>query len=130
MNTLSWLLYASDAFGSAKTASVVILIACGFTGLFAAIFSPIISEYTNAVAFVKKAFRPFLWTASIALGVAILVPSQNTIMLIAASEAGEQILSSAKAQEIGGEAGGLATDSIKLLRKYINDQLGKDAPKP
>lgn len=57
----------------------------------------------------------------------IVTPSKNTIMLIAASEVGETVLTSEKAQEIGGEAGALATDSLRVLRKFINEQLGEAA---
>lgn len=44
-------------------------------------------------------------------------------MLIVASQVGEQVINSKQAQEIGGDAGALAADSIRLLRKYVNEQL-------
>lgn len=56
----------------------------------------------------------------------IVIPQRQTFMLIAASEFGEEVLNNADVQSIGGEAGDLAVDSMSLLRKYINEQLGND----
>lgn len=127
MNGLSWLLYLSDALGSAKTASSIVLIGGAFIGVLGGLMAPLIMDESylpSGSKFLKAVTRPYIVTMALALGIVILAPSQNTIMLIAASQVGEQVLASPGAQQATTEAGSLALDSMKLLRKYINDQLG------
>ena len=65
--------------------------------------------------------------------IAIMIPSRQTMYMIAASQIGEQIIQLEEVQDIGGEAGGLAKDAIELLRQQISEQLAEkpvEAPKP
>lgn len=129
MNTLSWLLYAAEVLGNVQNVSVVAATVTGIaavTCLGAA--GMVISSYPDDNdranhAWLLSKVKPLVIACFCAGLLAALLPSKNTIMLIAASEVGETILTSEKAQEIGGEAGALATDSLRVLRKFINEQL-------
>lgn len=126
MNSLSWLLYLSDVAGSAKTASGTILGVGAFVGAFTAFMGPMtVDMFPGAGDILKRLVAPFVTVMGIALVVVIVAPSRETLMLIAASEVGETVLASETAQNVGGEAGALATDSLKLLRKYVTEQLGE-----
>lgn len=139
MNSLSWLLYAADVADNIKTTGGMVAVFSTIGGLAAFGLSFILaepfsfdSEETKAEKRgVGKAIRATSKTFII-IGVSLitigtLLPSRETMMLIAASEVGETVLASDQAQKIGGEAGALATDSLKVLRKFINDQLGEAA---
>lgn len=139
MNQLSWLLYLSDVAGNVGVVGVLGAIGCGVGGLVCVIAGGIARAEADdswnagkdlegkgaalqrkAVSFVAPAIALAVMTAA--------VPSRNTVMMIAASEVGETVLASKDVQDIGGEAGALATDSLKLLRKYVTEQLaGADA---
>jgi hypothetical protein len=131
MNSLSWLLYAADASDGLKTAGVVV---CGLSLTFAAFVGGIaaLNKFDGTFGGGERVAGPlFKFTraltviGSIAGLLSIAAPSRSTLMLIAASEVGETVLASEQAQQIGGEAGALATDSIRVLRKFINDQLAE-----
>lgn len=128
MNTLSVLLYLADLAGNITGLAVAALIILGLSLAFSwmpflfADKSP--SDWTGWLA---STLRRLILPIGICAVIISLMPSRNTIMLIAASEVGEAALASEQAQEIGGEAGQLATDSLRVLRKFINDQLEEPA---
>lgn len=137
MNSLSWLLYAADisgrmsmTFGLVATFSAI---GCAVAGV-GYVITKIVHETDNdevpavVVRMVGRAGAVLALVFVISCAVAVLAPSRNTIMLIAASEVGETVLASPQAQAIGGEAGELATDSLRVLRKFINEQLDTPAP--
>lgn len=55
----------------------------------------------------------------------LFIPSKETMLMIAASQIGEQIIQLEEVQKIGGDVGGLASDTIELLRQNIQEQLTK-----
>lgn len=55
----------------------------------------------------------------------VLVPGRNTVLLIGASQVGEQIIQLQEVQEFGGDIGALASDTITLLRQVVSDQIGE-----
>jgi hypothetical protein len=130
MNSLSWLLYLAEAFDGVKAAAswvapLAFLSAAG-VGVIAAI-----NKYDSALGGgdrvadpLFKFVRTLVVVGSASTLLLVVAPSKSTIMLIAASEVGETVLASDQVQEIGGEAGALATDSLRVLRKFINEQLG------
>lgn len=136
MNGLSWLLYlasVSDRIGFAAGpiaffSGVALIVAVAFSG------ATKVTPEEWADGFPEMARRSVRWTATVFVLSASLswfLPSRDTLMLIAASEVGETVLASKDVQNIGGEAGALATDSLRLLRKYVSEQLGETAaPKP
>lgn len=48
-------------------------------------------------------------------------PSQTTMTHIVLSQIGEQIIQIESINEIGGELGGIAKDSVSILRKYVSE---------
>lgn len=129
MNTLSWLLYAAGAIGNTQGVMVGVAVACGVAlgsvALAAGLVSTTIyndADRKNRDWLVSK-IKPLAIACVCLALIASVIPSRNTIMLIAASEVGGQLLSTEQAAEIGGEAGALAADSMRVLRKFINDQL-------
>jgi len=128
MNTLSMLLYLADLAGNLTGLAIAALVILGLSLTFSwmpfmfADKSP--SDWTGWLA---NTLRRLVLPLGICAVIIALMPSRNTIMLIAASEVGEAVLASEQAQELGGEAGQLATDSLRVLRKFINDQLEEPA---
>lgn len=129
MNSLSWLIYASDMLDGAKGVAMVIaplsFLSAAGVGIIAAL-----NKYDKTIGGGDRVADPLFRTTknmvivgSVAVAVAVMAPSRSTIMMIAASEVGETVLASSEAQKIGGEAGALATDSLRVLRKFINEQL-------
>lgn len=137
MNSLSWLLYAADVSDTIKTSApffaglgiIVSGVAYPASFMVGETYSYQSPEEKAAAqarpAQVQKFARSLaLWSVAALLLVAVL-PTRSTLMLIAASEVGETVLASEQAQQIGGEAGALATDSLRVLRKFINEQLAE-----
>jgi len=124
MNSLSWLLYAAEVTEGIKGTVILFAVVGGFALVFS--WMPFLlsddspADWGKWLGGLPRRFG--LWVILACL-VFVALPSKNTIMLIAASEVGETVLSSTQAQQIGGEAGALATDSLRVLRKFINDQL-------
>lgn len=143
MNGLSWLLYFSDVSDSLGWSFGLVMIFCGIAtaasllvlamSLDHDMFSRDEKGAEGRKALRGGAFRTLRWfgtTLVVVFVAATLVPSSRTLMLIAASQFGETALNSDTAKQIGGEAGDLANDTIRLLRKYVTDQLGETpAPK-
>lgn len=136
MNGLSWIIYGASVAGGIK---VILEIAAflsvgGIAVSLGAMYGPMDwSSDTEEERRRKERQRTggARWLKrlpAIALAFAImsvLIPNRDSIYLIGASQAGEQILALQEVQEIGGEAGALASDTIKLLRSMVSDQLDK-----
>lgn len=138
MNGLSWLLYLSDLAGNIGPVFALGSGACVVGGIAHLVAGGIMrgdALYSwnegkdmegQGKALQKRATRFILPAIALAI-FAAAVPSRTTIMMIAASEMGETILASKEVQDVGGEAGALAADSLKLLRKYVTEQLAGEA---
>lgn len=135
MNALSWVLYLADVVGNVSLTFGAI----GFFGVFIAIIS--IAFYMFAKASTSdrnensareakaaadatggflKWFLP-LWLVSIIIWA--VIPSRNTVLLIATSQTAEQIVNLEEVQALGGEVGELATNSIRYLSQEILKQI-------
>lgn len=131
MNGLSWILYLADVSNSTRVVAIgltaVAVLAVAVSAFIYVVNLEDSDEESRAKAgsFVRNICKRFLPLAIVAYAVFAFLPTQRTLMLIAASEIGEDVLSTATAQNIGGEAGELATDSLRLLRKYVSEQLGE-----
>lgn len=140
MNSLSWLLYGANVASNAGVFLTMGATILGIGGVCAFVVGAMIRDFASDFRDQKKedsaaegkklqSYSPKLFlAAAIFAGLSVVVPSKDTLMMIAASEVGETVIASAAAQELGGEAGALATDSLKLLRKYVTEQLGEAAP--
>ena len=120
MNSLSWMIYAADAlnnfkFMTAVAASVLtvfFVLTIVFAGLPAAI-----DEDDRAKA-IFDATRSKWWIPFVFSILWVFTPSSNTIYLIAASEAGETIVTSPEAKEV-------FSDLMTILKAKVKDQLPK-----
>lgn len=129
MNSVSWLIYAGGVVDNLRTT-----IGIGLVGTcIVCVFSPLgfmVSDKSpdDWVTWIKRFLSKAIVPVFVGAAVLVVAPGRDALMLIAASEIGETVLASKDAQTIGGEAGALATDSLKLLRKYVTEQLaGADA---
>lgn len=120
MNDLSWLLYLIGISGNIQATLVLLGFALCFAG---AILSCVFAfEFDRP----KTGIFTILLTILICLSMwltAALIPPRSTLYAIAASQVGEQLIQLEQIQELGGEVGGLATDTIALLRQNIQAQL-------
>ena len=98
MNTLSWLVYLSSIipnlglfFGLVSALGIPVLT---FTGI-------IWSAETGKNQFLK--LKPWLIVCCVLLFLSVLIPSQNTIYMIMASEMGEAVVTSEEGQEVFNE---------------------------
>ena len=132
MNNVSWFLYISGMVQSLAIMLVVLLI----VGVISAGVLTIIGASKRDFAFgdnedIQIGLSYQFTAIKIGVGclfvglILVLVPSKNTMYMIAANQVGEQIIQLEEVQNIGGEAGGLAKDTIELLRQQIQEQLKK-----
>jgi len=118
VNNLSWLLYLADVAGKASGASAFLVGACLILGLPAVIFCWCVVSDRDMSAKVAS-FLTAVWVivTIFAAAAAILIPSKDTIYLIAASEAGEVVVKSDEAKEI-----------MSGLRDIIKEQIAQNLP--
>lgn len=130
MNSLSQLLYFADVVDSLKVITMLLAIClailCSGFLLYGAAQRD--SAYSNKEQWAHglRAQIVGLWLLILPVGLLgawVFIPYKQTVMLIAASEAGEEVLNTDSARQIGGEAGALALDSLRLLHQYIEQQL-------
>lgn len=131
MTSLSWLLYLAEASGRIGTlvgiAAVVGAVVTFVLWLIAFMerttaFND--NDRAKAAVMAKLPFKYLPWLFGMFL-VTALLPSKQTILTIAAVEIGNRAIQSESAQELGGELGEIATDSLRLVRKFLDDQLGE-----
>ncbi len=129
MNGLSWILYLADVVGNVGITTVLISVASGVLSLALTTLFIVAKADDDTPDEIKSGAPRWLGRALFAflaaVSIAVIMPSRNTVMLIAASEIGETVLASDAVQKVGGEAGELASDSLRLLHKYVQDQLGE-----
>jgi len=126
MNGLSWLIYIADVIGNLSGVLVMLAIVTGIGAVITLAGTFVCTIDSDAMQFRDrwtKMLRPFIFSFIAFAVLASVTPGKNTILMIAASETGEQIMQS----EVGTEAGDLALDTLKLLRDKINDELSSDA---
>lgn len=123
MNGLSWLLYAADLSQNLQVVGGFMIFAAAILGfLLPPKGSDMFGEGHHG-PFMGFARAPVVALLLVGVCLVAVLPSRNTVMLIAASEIGETVITSDSAKEISGEAGQLASDSLRLLRKYVSEQL-------
>lgn len=143
MNGLSWILYLTDVLTKFNDFMTPMLVATAVFVIGPMIFCSVYYEtdcdYTNNKRVYTKTFplKHLSWHLRwvfpiwvIMFSFVLLIPSKETIYMIAASQVGEQIIQLQEVQEIGGEVGGLAKDTIELLRQNIQEQLTEKPVQP
>lgn len=116
MNDLSWMIYFASVVGGVNGAifavifgSIIWFVGLQIAGIVAADWPN--ADYELASARRSLSFKAFPYFAA-AMALQIVVPSQNTIYAIAASEYGEKALNS----ETGGKA-------VTALNKWLDKQI-------
>jgi len=120
MNTLSWLIYAADVLGSVKglLVAVAIIGGGGLSGVMLFMAIDASAPYSDAEPGSWKKPLRFVWIPVLVGLVAALIPSQRTIYMIAASEAGEAVVTSPDAIEMMG-------DLKAIIKKRLKEELGE-----
>jgi hypothetical protein len=120
MNSLSWMIYAAEALGNlSMSAGIMALVSA--LGIGAVMFVGLIAasvDNPSGVVYIHKAMRKW-WVPATLLLISAVLPSSNTIYMIAASEAGETIVKSQEAKEV--------FDDLKTV---IKSKLKEQLPKP
>lgn len=143
MNGLSWILYLTNVltkFNDFMTPMLAIT-AIFVIGpmIFCSVYYETDYDYVNHERVRTKTFplKHISWHLrwafpiwAIIFSFVLLIPSKETIYMIATSQVGEQITQLQEVQEIGGEVGGLAKDTIELLRQNIQEQLTEKPVQP
>lgn len=131
MNSFSWILYFIDVLGNLKVLSwvtvgflAVAIIAAWVRGsvLRDFAYSYNSEDWKTGYLMQWKSFK-LLIPISVLAFIGSVIPSSQTLYMIAASEIGQQIVSLEEVQSFGGEIGGLASDTISLLREKIQEEL-------
>lgn len=112
MNNLSWLIYVADMVGNLSgLLTGIIVMAVALTIIMGCIaVDSYDEEYKKSYG--KKAYK-FLKLALLCGVLSVVVPSKNTLYLIAASEMGEQVIQ---------------TETAKKVELYLNKLLELEAP--
>lgn len=136
MNGLSWIIYGAGVAGGVKVILELVsaFSALGVLAALAAIYGPAdwrsdtleekIRKKSQRASGAKWLKRLPIISLAFALS-SVLIPNKESIYLIGASQAGEQIIALQEVQDIGGEVGALASDTIRLLRSMASDQIDK-----
>ena len=136
MNSASQFLYLVQILSNLGIITIIALLIGGCSLIFTLVFAAMEQDFKYSTFDENP-----LWGVSQNIGIVLsifvviglFVPSKETMYIIAASQIGEQIIQLEEVQAIGGEAGGLAKDTIELLRQQISEQLAEkpvEAPKP
>ncbi len=129
MNNLSWLLYLADVAGKASGASAFLVGACLILGLPAVVFCwGVVADRDMSAKVASFLTAAWVFVTIFAAVGAILIPSKETIYLIAASEAGEVVVKSDEAKEIMSGLRDIRPDRAELPRHC--EGLGRAMPKP
>lgn len=114
MNNLSWMLYLADVVGNFQGLLIGFSIVLALGGVVWAVANTLFSEEADAQLIASKLrYVPYLFVGTTIL--ATLLPSSNTIYMIAGSEATEAVVTSEEGKEI--------LNDIKEVIKHQLDEL-------
>lgn len=71
-----------------------------------------------------KSSKRYIVLACTCWMLAVVIPSQNTMYMMGGVAAVDAVSKMETVQQLGGEAGGLAIDTIKVLREKMNELSG------
>lgn len=118
MNSLSWMLYGAEVIGNVQGLLIgLTVLGSGFVGICGIIF--LVSEGEEDT---RPLVKRWLWAPVFTATLATLIPSSGTVYLIAASQAGEQIVTSPDAVEMLGDLKG-------IIKQRLEQELGTGAGK-
>lgn len=126
MNSLSWLIYLISMLDTLRGFLVTgLAITVAITAISAIARFGCDDEKSDSKHLVPLAIkcRNRFGVAAVFFAIMIsIVPSKNTMVLIAASEIGEHVVNSETGREIANEVRSVVTPSTELLRTWIEDQ--------
>ncbi len=121
MNNLSWFIYLTQATDSIRDGiimlwwmTVVVFIAWAIAGSFSAIED---DEKTMLTAW-RAAFKQAILPMAVAVFVVAVIPSRQTMLLIAGSEMGERAINSSAVQDV-------VNPGVDLLKTWIKEETDK-----
>lgn len=123
MNSLSIMIYAASV---SERIQVVLFISAGIVGIILALWAVFSAAEASASCTGSENWKKPVKKLWIPIALAVfgsVVPSQTTIYLIAASEAGETVVSSPEARELMG-------DLKEIIRRKLKEQLSDQLPAP
>ncbi|QIG73013.1 hypothetical protein EVB99_022 [Rhizobium phage RHph_N3_19] len=120
MNSLSWLLYFAGVSENIGTAFTMLSFLFGFGALVATFFvvgtrldEPNRPEYHAPMWILFSSAIPFF----LFLAIAVLVPSKDTVYLIAGYEIGETVVKTPEAQQMFSDIREIIQQQLKSLKK-------------
>ena len=120
MNSLSWMIYAAEVLTNAGVVALILAVVSIFLWVMAAGVTGgmgYVDDYESSRVQFRWVMRRF-WIPLTFLIVSILLPSQKTIYMIAASEAGETIITNPDAKEV-------FNDLTAIIKSKLKEQLPK-----
>ena len=119
MNSLSWMIYAAEVLDRASAAFGFLTLVAFVGAAFAVIASFAIESDPDAPQAMIKPLRR-MWLGPVFTGaIALFSPSSSTVYMMAASEAGETIITNPEAREVFND-----------LKTIIKSKLKEQLPKP
>ncbi len=112
MNSLSWLLYLSNVVPNIGGVLIVIAVGCGVATLYVVVVGWM--EDSPEIIAKWRVLLPLCLGAAI---VAALIPTQQTILTIAASELGERVATTQDGQEILTDLKDAVKAQLKALKE-------------
>lgn len=125
MNSLSWFIWLTQIFSTLHDSLPMILFIETILIAIGMFFGFIIAtdlERDDIVSNVKKIFKWYLLTFIPLLLLYTIVPSQQTMILIASSEVGQRVVSS---QEFQDNVKGVVDPGAELLKTWIKSETEK-----
>lgn len=119
MNSLSWMIYLAEICDRAQDAAGFIAFMFGFMGLFG-----VGAAWANLIVEGGRLRLPVIVTLLYLVieipmaAIGVLTPSSSTIYMIAASEAGETVVTSPEAKEMLG-------DLQEIIRRKLKEELSE-----
>ena len=114
MNSLSWLIYASQVVAGFRL--LISVIAGIFTAFLVGSFISVPASEGETYDWVRRNIRWMVITPIAAWLLFIFVPSENTIFAVAASQVGERVVQDETVK-------GIANDATKALQQWIKRQI-------
>ena len=111
MNNLSWLIYLADAAGSLCCVITAMSVAAGITSAVCLVAS-LAAETTWGCEGARRIMRRSAPCMVICAIIAALLPSRQTVLMIAASEVGQRVAGS---QQVAG----MVDPGLELVRTWI-----------
>lgn len=113
MNSLSWLIYLSQLVENISAVCIAILIFGGTISGLTTLFSHL--EHGRPYPWAKKTF---IWILSTAIPILVIIPSQKTVIMIAASQYGEMFVKSPQVSQI-------VDPSLEYLKTFLESEVKK-----